>query len=304
MAKDPTHLPPIVVGIDADGRAGPALREAAALGEQMGCPVHAVHALDVRNTLSTFGTRPEHQQIRLREADRLRAWMAGTLPPLTTPPELTVIWGNPVQVLLSQARKRRAWLIIVGSHQRRGGDIVLSGTAERVLRGASCPVLVRRRDHALERPILVPVDLSDESRKALQIGARLAELGSVPLLTLFVLPEPGPLNLRRRGSVQATRDEDRRRELVAEYKSMVAETVSDPDVRILQDRGDPRVQIAHHARQEGADLVVMGTHGRTGLARWALGSVTEALLRRSDLSVLAVQADSRVFLLEAPATDA
>jgi len=243
----------------------------------MGWPVHAVHALDVAEGLSAMGRIQEHEKVRLRTRERILRWAGECLG--ASLPNLRVIWGHPVQVLLTRARDVRAELLLVGSHQRRPGDYFLGGTADRLLRGAACPVLVRRQPPAPERPILVPIDLSEESRIALRIATRLARVRGAELLTLFIRD-------------RANRDPgDRYSELVA---------AAGYPIRALTDQGDPRVRIAHHAHRENVDMVVMGSHGRTGLARWALGSVTESVLRRTDLSVLAVKAEDREFLLEAP----
>ncbi len=288
----------IIVGVDAEGRAADALAEAVSLGQLQERPVHAVHALDVGYAISTFGALQERERAQRELAQRIRAWAEERLPEGTSPPPLRVIWGNPAQVLLAQARLLEASLIVVGSHHRRPGDLFLTGTADRVLRGARCPVLVLRQAQPPSSPILVPIDLSEESRVALQIAARLASQRGSRLITLFVTNPPilpGP----ETWSSLAAQVAEATAELVDEYKSLVARNVGDLAERVLVESGDPRGRITEIAKRYQVGLVVMGSHGRTGLARWALGSVTEAVLRRTPLSVLAVKAQDRAFLLDA-----
>jgi len=84
---------------------------------------------------------------------------------------------------------------------------------------------------------------------------------------------------------------DQRKKL---FERFVRETCADapPDGRVRHDIGigTPYKRIVEKAQQEGADLIVMPTHGRTGLAHMLIGSVTERVLRRAPCPVLAIPA--------------
>lgn len=72
----------------------------------------------------------------------------------------------------------------------------------------------------------------------------------------------------------------------------VAEELEGIDTRTVVDSGDPYQVILDHAAEEGIDLVVMGTHGRTGADRYLLGSITEKVVRTSDVPVVTVRAEA------------
>lgn len=143
------------------------------------------------------------------------------------------------------------------------------------------------------RSILVPVDLSDPSRTVVRSAAGLAKkLGAsvhllhvwrpdttVPLETILAEVGTGP---------PATLAEIARREASADLGGL-ADLVRDLGVSKVTasvESGDPRRVIVGLA--EKYDMVMMGTHGRTGIARAALGSVAENVVRRCPVPVLTV----------------
>ena len=81
-------------------------------------------------------------------------------------------------------------------------------------------------------------------------------------------------------------------ELVVEAETRLNEALGpeqgDRPLRMTVKVGDPRAQIVVHAAAEDADLIVMGTHGRTGAARFLLGSVAERVVREAGCPVLTV----------------
>jgi nucleotide-binding universal stress UspA family protein len=122
--------------------------------------------------------------------------------------------------------------------------------------------------------LLCPVDLSAASAGALRYAT---ELGSVLPAELSVLlvgatPRPGA-------------DDGESPELAGFIATTVGAT---PGLRQVHRHGQPTEQILRAAEAMGADLIVMGTHGRTGLQRLLLGSVAEAIVRRSATPVLVV----------------
>jgi len=285
----------IVVGVDADGYADAALREAIALGVSLDRPVHAVHVVDDGGLFSSPGFLTR-QRIAVEGIKRkLERWASGELPAGAPAPDLTVLFGNPVRVMLERAQEIDAAMLVVGG-AAHGPNPLLGGTAERVVRGAQCPVMVRRK--ASEGgAVLVPVDLSEESAIALEVGARMARLRGVPLITLYVHSAPS-------GAVTGVPGLDAelsayRARYTQQYKDTVDRLVGSSAPRVLVHEGEPAARITELALEEGVDLVVMGAHGRTGLARWSLGSVTESVLRSTELSVLAVRKPDRLFLLGA-----
>jgi nucleotide-binding universal stress UspA family protein len=141
------------------------------------------------------------------------------------------------------------------------------------------------------RRILCPVDFSDCSRRAVDHAMAIARWygGSVTALHVFPLPPvaagpSGPILLEPVLLTPATREQ-----LLADTRKLL-KTESAPGVAteaVLRE-GLAATEILEHARSMGADLVVMGTHGRSGVDRLLLGSVTEKVLRKASCPVLTV----------------
>jgi len=286
----------VVVCMDEDGLAMDAFREAMGLGALLKQPVHAVHVVDTAPFFSVLGALDLRSLVRPTLERHLTTWTAGGLPEGASQPELEVLLGNPVKVLLGRARQLKASMIVVGGHPpRRLGGRALGATAQRLVRAADRPVLVRRGTPS-GGAILVPVDLSAESVVALEMGVRLAKLREVPLITLYVRPNDnhswlGGADVAAELSAHQSRQHEA-------YVALVQYVAGEIGPRVMYERGEPRTVIAELAAAETVDLIVMGTHGHTGLARWSLGSVTEHILSRTELSVLAVKEADRGFLLD------
>ena len=134
--------------------------------------------------------------------------------------------------------------------------------------------------------IMCPVDFSDHSKRALQYAARIAEHFGARLTILHVI------DLTLVGSATIGQP-DLMPETRADLSAFLASAVPDIDTRVKTRRllvsvGSPVPQILHAARQEQADLIVMGTHGLGGYRKLFFGSTTERVLRRTDVPVLAV----------------
>lgn len=126
--------------------------------------------------------------------------------------------------------------------------------------------------------VLCPVDLSAASAGALRYATGLGSVlrAEVRVLLVGATPRPGP--------------EDQE---ASELAAFIATTVGPaPGLRQVHRHGQPTDEILHAAEAMGADLIVMGTHGRTGLRRFLLGSVAEAVVRRSATPVLVVPGPS------------
>jgi nucleotide-binding universal stress UspA family protein len=154
-----------------------------------------------------------------------------------------------------------------------------------VLRGADTPVLVVRGPLP-DRPlrVLLTTDLSHHGAHAHARGASLTRLLGAPFQpetrTLFV----DPVHLPDEPWSRPQQEADARREL-CEFLEVEAPTVeSTPRVR----RGDPATEIIREAHEWGADLLVLGTHGRRGALRLFLGSVAETVVRRLPCAVLVI----------------
>ena len=210
--------------------------------------------------------------------------------------------GIPSEEVITAARAEDSDLIVVGTRGKTGlAHVLLGSTAERVIRGAPCPVLTVRMEPAdteqeegalsrsvmLER-ILVPVDFSDCSLDALEYAAVVAQQAKASLMLLHVL-EPVSYGL------DFTLGHSRTREQVREtWTKRLEELAASLRVRQVpvesQLRGGlPSDSILDSARTLPCDLIVMGTHGRRGISHAFSGSVAEAVLRKALCPVLTVR---------------
>ena len=140
------------------------------------------------------------------------------------------------------------------------------------------------------RRILCPIDLSETSKPAFeyavalaaQLGAEL-ELLHVYQLPAYALPEGG-LEILAGLEVEL---ENRLQQQLDEF----AKHSTEPSVKIttVLVTGVPYVEIIRAAKQRKADLIVIGTHGRTGLAHLLIGSVAERVIRTSEVPVLSIR---------------
>ena len=143
------------------------------------------------------------------------------------------------------------------------------------------------------RRILHPSDFSPASRPAFKMAVEMAKANRAELLILHVLPEL-PM-VPEDYAAAATYEELRRGRRVDGQKQLgrLVATARAAGIRasgILRDTGVPAEQIARLARARRADVIVMGTHGRTGFARAFLGSVAARVLATSACPVLTVRA--------------
>jgi nucleotide-binding universal stress UspA family protein len=153
--------------------------------------------------------------------------------------------------------------------------------------------------------ILVPIDFSASSHAALEYAGFLGGAVRAPLAVLHVW-EPGgqagpdalsimPGSSRPPGWEQTRADV--RRE-VERFIQAVQALPASIDVRV--EAGQPVEAILAAAKAVHADLIVMGTHGRTGLSRILLGSVAEAVMRRAACPVLTIRAPGGRTVHDAP----
>ena len=212
-----------------------------------------------------------------------------------------VATGIPSEEVIAAALAEDSDLIVVGTRGKTGlAHVLLGSTAERVIRGASCPVLTVRMEPAdiedtsvLSRPvtlerILVPIDFSDCSLDALGYAAVVAQQAKASLMLLHVL-EPVSYGL------DFTLGQSKARHADAEtWAKRLEELVSSRQHPTMQVEsqlrgGFPSDSILDSAQTLPCDLIVMGTHGRRGISHTISGSVAEAVLRKARCPVITVR---------------
>lgn len=212
-----------------------------------------------------------------------------------------VATGIPSEETIAAAGAEDADLLVVGTRGKTGlAHVLLGSTAERVIRGAPCPVLTVRMeqgdgedDGVLSRPvsverILVPVDFSDCSLDALEYAAVVAQQAKASLTLLHVL-EPVSYGLDFTIGHVGTREQVRESWTKRlEELTSVLRAAQVPVASQLRG-GLPADSILDSAQTLPCDLIVMGTHGRRGISHALAGSVAEAVLRKARCPVLTVR---------------
>ena len=223
--------------------------------------------------------------------------------------EKTVVGYPTASAILAAASDPPADLIVMSTHGRSGlGRWLYGAVADRVVSLSDVPVLLIsaacHQPWPTDRPlkILVPLDGSDYAEAALGPARVLSHSLGASLLLMRVAEQDAtmewrfdPAHLAMRAVSPTEMDQ------AEQYLTGLAQQPGEaaPAADTLVDAGEPSVVIAATAEREGADLIVMATHGRTGLARLTMGSVATRTLQRAHVPILLVRPPG----LERPAAE-
>jgi nucleotide-binding universal stress UspA family protein len=303
IARRSCRFSQILVPIDFSRPSLKAIPYALAISRQFDADVHLLHITDVAQqpppTLLTLPLVPQSEWNQ-RFMKRLQALAkkyrtdgnVSALEPRT---------GTAYEEICDVAQELKADLIVVATHGYTGYKRMLMGsTAERVVQHSPCPVLVVRQHlnrwngaaHLRTRTgfeltkIVVPTDFSKCSQTAFDYGSQLArdfgaELRLVHVINQHAFPfgdkytalDPAELLYKMQHAAQKR------------MQSMGARTKGRYSVRLIH--GSPAVEICR-AANEDADLIVISTHGRTGLGHILIGSVAEHVVRYAHCPVLVI----------------
>ncbi|SFR63653.1 universal stress protein [Halogeometricum limi] len=268
-----------------------------ALADAFDAEVHVVTVVDVQAAGGVFdagGLTADFVEALDARAKKQVEAVASNADPATTV-HTEILKGTPSNEILRYARENDADLLVLGTHGRSGVRRVITGSvAERVVRLADVPVLtVREReetslDTTYDR-ILVATDASEDAEAAVEHALSLAARFDAEVHVLYVVdtsvirPKLGNLVPETVRSALETVG----KEALAAAEAR-AEDVGVDAVTEMVD-GVPSRKILSYADENGADVVVVGTHGRTGVDRLLLGSTTERILRSASTPVLSVR---------------
>jgi nucleotide-binding universal stress UspA family protein len=221
---------------------------------------------------------------------------------------------TPSAGILKASHEHRADLIVMSTHGRSGlGRWIYGSTADDVLRHADLPVVVVPAGlggpslASAERSarILLALDGSDRAAGLVEPMRRLAlELHAQIVLTRLV-PEPATFRMVA-GAPVVGYATDQQVDDAREYLEGMARQLrtSVAEVAVRCEAGDASDRIARIADEEGADLIGLVTRGRTGVARFFLGSVATATLRRAHVPVLILRSGATdTTVVDVPSTE-
>jgi nucleotide-binding universal stress UspA family protein len=134
--------------------------------------------------------------------------------------------------------------------------------------------------------VVVPLDGSPLAESIIPFLLEIAGPLDVEVVLMRVL-QPIPPEVIEGSRYVVVEDVEKRAAEAREYLAPIARRLKDAGVRVTVDvrRGDPVTEILGGAREAGADLIAMTTHGRSGLGRLLFGSVAEAVLRQTEVPV-------------------
>jgi nucleotide-binding universal stress UspA family protein len=295
----------ILVPLDFSGLSRQALGSAVPLARKYRAKISLVHVVQLPVVMEALpggsAYLPVNTDDLLNAAKAHLAELATRLVPRELLDQTVVAEGNPAYEVISTAESLKADLIVLSTNGRSGLKRVLLGsTAERIVRHAHCPVLtVRRQPAASEKPvyperlpwrrILVPLDFSFTSLHALKVAAALAEQSSARL-TLLNVVEPSPYATGLEGAPLVIPDDVFARNAKAQLPR-VAQRFVPSSVRVTQLVGHGRAAsvIVETALEKEIDLIVLSTHGHTGLERLLMGSTAEHVVRHAHCPVFVVR---------------
>lgn len=278
----------ILAATDFSTRSNRALRQAGLLAQAGGAQLHIVHVVD--------DDQPE-QLIRMetREAERVLREQVGSMAELEgVDARPMVTTGDPFDGILRAAAEIQADLIVMGSHRKQLLlDIFVGTTIERVVRRGSFPVLmVNHEAQRKYQSALVPTDMSESSAKAIHFGLSMGLIGDnrTTLLHAFLALARGKMFVA--GADQDSIDSyiaSERQQAIDELAAfLVANNLKHGRWSHRVEEGDAMEVISRAVSELRPDLLVMGTHGRSGLLKTLIGSVTERALRSLNVDILAV----------------
>jgi nucleotide-binding universal stress UspA family protein len=311
----PPMLSTIVVPLDGSDVAARALPHATALATSSGARLVLTRVLPEYGPGSSVHATEAARAALSLDADALRA--AGLPVDVVVHRSRSILSDNVARAIADLARnvyadevaraitdladEQRAELIVLSIHGRSGfGRWLYGSVPDSVLQRSSTPVLLvppdAERPLPTDRPLrlLVPLDGSELAEQAIEATELLAAGRGVEPVLLRVVDQP-PYPLYGPGYAYLPWDEDAERASARQYLRAQVDQLQAQGARATAQQavGNPAWVIGQVAREAEADIVVMATHGRSGLSRLVLGSVATSVLQQAGTPVLLVRPVAR-----------
>lgn len=309
----PSQPGTVVAATDLSETANAAVRWAVQVASEKGYPLHLVHALNLAGWTTDYQELEAKVPVQLEDAARQHLdRITRETQHLGVDATWEVQIGQPSEIIVAAARRLRAQLVVLGSSGHRPFDPALLGsTAERVVQRATCPVLtVHPGDPPPTgriRRILLATDFSKEATWALRASLELltsadSEPPKVTLLHVYHVPYEFSMDsIYGPAAPDASVWEAVAREVGSrlDRQTEALEAELGIDIVPVSRGGYPPQAIVQQATELQVDWIVLGTHGRTGLAHVLLGSTAERVIQKAPCPVLTV----RTSMDESPGLD-
>lgn len=278
----------LLMATDLTARSDRALERALRIAGEHGASLTVVHVIDADLPASLADAQGQAATRAIRE--HIAASTAAVRPRVS----VEVAFGRAYAVIVEMSEAIEADLIILGLHREDAfKDMFRGTTAERVIRAGNVPVLlVKERTDDPYRRIMVGVDFSVYSRRAVEFAVRFAPAGRFHLVHAFDVPFKGFLyGADTRREVSKQHETQFQKMVEAEMATFLSTLQAKaPKLDRIMQEGTVHEVIHRQVESLKPDLLVVGTHGRTGVAHALLGSIAEDLLRVPPCDVLAVNA--------------
>ena len=201
---------------------------------------------------------------------------------------------EPYKLIVEEAGKKQAGLIVMGRRGRKGLMRMLMGSVTaRVIGHADCNILIVPRAAKIRYDnILVATDGSRYSDAAVSEAIRIAKRcgGSLIVVSVAASESISPLDIvhsqMQRGLI-ADKELKEAENNIKKAKDLAGKEGVKAEGLVLS--GRPHEAIVDTAKEKKADLIIVGSHGRTGIERLLMGSVTERVIGHADCAVLVVK---------------
>jgi len=203
--------------------------------------------------------------------------------------------GIPFVEIIRYAKQQKIQCLVAGAHGRGDlEDFIFGSVAENLIQKADCPVWIIRKKFRPPKKILLLTDLSENSRAGFRLGLFLTKLfdASAHLLHVFEISSVPSF-----ATIDSTEHELKMKEMVREeFKKWVEEAeLSKVSVTSELKEGRVRPLLDDLLKSGHFDLIVMSTHGQSGLFHSHLGSITTHLARHAPCSLITVRPESFKF---------
>ena len=293
----------VVAATDLSETANAGVRWAVQVASEKGFALHLVHALNLAGWTMDYGEIEAKVPVQLEDAAREHLdRISRETQQLGVAATWEVQIGQPSEIIVAETLRLGAQLVVLGSSGHRPFDpAFLGSTAERVVQKSPCPVLTVHPGDAPPtgriRRILLATDFSNEAAWALRASLELLSGAGpdpprVTLVHVYHVPYEFSMD-----SIYgpATPDASVWEAVASEvgsrldrYARAFEEELGIEVVPVIQG-GYPPQAIVQQATESRADWIVLGTHGRTGLAHVLLGSTAERVIQKAPCPVLTVR---------------
>ncbi|RNE50046.1 universal stress protein [Corynebacterium alimapuense] len=296
-----THQDIVVVAVDGSPASLNAVRWAANTANKRGVPLRLAASYTMPQFLYAEGMVPPQELFDDLQSETMEKINGARAVAHEVAPDIkighTIAEGSPIDMLLDMATD--STMIVMGSRGLGGlSGMVMGSVSAAVVSHATCAVVVVREDNVVDEttkygPVVVGVDGSDISAKATEVAFAEAHARGAELVTVHTWMDM-QVQASLAGLSAAQRQwEEVEREQVAMLTERLAPMVEKfPDVEVRKVIARDRPVRALVENSEGAQLLIVGSHGRGGFKGMLLGSTSRALLQSAPCPMMVVRPET------------